>query len=75
MDILKRILAVLGTIIAGLFIFRKRPQVDNTQVDKNVELAKNEELKREEIVKQGEAEKDKDVNQKDIIDFFSNRPK
>lgn len=76
MDFLKRIAAALGVILAGFIIFRKRPiQIDNSEVEKNKALAEAEQVKREEIIKQGEVEKNKDVDQKDVIDFFSNRPK
>ena len=82
-DKLKKVLMIIGSILAAvgaLFLLRKnKPPGEVAELEKKIEandvLIKSEEAKREEIVKTAEQEKAKDVDQKDVIDFFNNRPK
>jgi LEA14-like dessication related protein len=83
METLKKILAVLGSILAviGAFFLLKKNEAPakvaelETKVQANDIAIKSEESKREEIVKTAEEEKAKDVKPDEIIDFFNNRPK
>lgn len=83
METLKKVLAVIGTILAAvgaLFLFRKSKTPElvaelETKVEKNETLIKVEEAKREEIIADAEKEKAKDVTSAEVVDFFANRPK
>jgi len=83
METLKKVLAVIGTILAAvgaLFLLRKsETPAKVAELEKKVEandvLIKAEESKREDVIKTLEEEKKKDVSPTEIIDFFSNRPK
>lgn len=83
METLKKVLAVIGTILAGvgaLFLLRKNQVPTKVaeleeKVKANDILIKQEEVKREEIVANAEKEKAKDVTPTEVINFFSNRPK
>lgn len=86
--VIQLVLAVVVLLLGGKFLLPSRKESTGQDPDlkdkldelkRNIELNKSqekvEETKRIEIVKSNEEEKNKDLSNEDLAEFFNNRPK